>query len=66
MPFAPMGLPGVVKGTSAAFFGYFGYDEVYTAAVDMCVRYFCEIYLRLGRYFYSTSSYVGPLERTLG
>ncbi|CAM9541167.1 unnamed protein product, partial [Laminaria digitata] len=28
VPFAPMGFPGIVKGSSAAFFGYLGYDEV--------------------------------------
>ena len=28
VPFAPMGMPGIVRGSSAAFFGYLGYDEV--------------------------------------
>ena len=27
-PFAPMGVSGVIRGSSAAFFGYLGYDEV--------------------------------------
>lgn len=28
VPFAPMGASGVIKGSSVAFFGYLGYDEV--------------------------------------
>ncbi|CBN77482.1 cationic amino acid transporter-like protein [Ectocarpus siliculosus] len=28
LPFAPMGVAGVIRGSSAAFFGYLGYDEV--------------------------------------
>ncbi|CAM9474792.1 unnamed protein product [Ascophyllum nodosum] len=32
VPFAPMGMPGIVRGSSAAFFGYLGYDEVCTMA----------------------------------
>lgn len=28
VPFAPMGVSGVIRGSSAAFFGYLGYDEV--------------------------------------
>eukprot|EP00903_Cladosiphon_okamuranus_P014727 g13647.t1 len=28
VPFAPMGVSGVVRGSAAAFFGYLGYDEV--------------------------------------
>ena len=28
VPFAPMGVPGIVRGSSVAFFGYLGYDEV--------------------------------------
>lgn len=31
VPFAPMGVSGVIRGSSAAFFGYLGYDEVRVA-----------------------------------
>lgn len=27
VPFAPMGVTGILRGSSAAFFGYLGYDE---------------------------------------
>lgn len=28
VPFAPMGMTGILRGSSTAFFGYLGYDEV--------------------------------------
>lgn len=32
VPFAPMGVTGIIRGSSAAFFGYLGYDEVRSQA----------------------------------
>lgn len=29
VPFAPMGVSGIVRGSTTAFFGYLGYDEVH-------------------------------------
>ncbi|KAL7574042.1 hypothetical protein ACA910_015620 [Epithemia clementina (nom. ined.)] len=31
-PFLPYGVPGVIRGTTSAFFGYLGYDEVCVVA----------------------------------
>jgi basic amino acid/polyamine antiporter, APA family len=38
-PFAPMGASGVLRGSTAAFFGYLGYDEVSHSATHTILYY---------------------------